>query len=85
MAARATYRKHVVTPTEIVEVFEGSPRYFMNQGPDRRAPMIMVGKTLQGRCIVVPIEPAGEYGVWRPVTAFECNAQHAKRLEGNDQ
>lgn len=53
MANRATYREHRVSVAEIFEVHEGNPRYFENSGT-RRAPVIMVGPTSQGRILVRP-------------------------------
>jgi hypothetical protein len=73
---RGHYDKHEVTITEIMQVHTGAPRYFGNEGQDRRAPVIMVGPTAAGRFLVIPIEPAGRYGVWRPITAFEANTHH---------
>jgi hypothetical protein len=75
MTERATYARHQVSMTEILEVHGGDPRYFMNSGT-HRAPIIMVGPTAAGRWLCVPLEPAGQSGVWRPVTAFEANAHH---------
>lgn len=64
---------------ELVQVLEGAPQFFENVGSDRAAPVIMVGPTASGRMLVVPIQPTGRRGVWRPVTAFEANAHHKRR------
>jgi len=79
---RATYAKHRVTVTEIGEVLDYRPRFFVNSG---RAPIAMVGPTLAGRLLVVPVEPTSVRGIWRPVTAFEANARHRKAYEGAGQ
>ena len=85
MAERATYDKHRVSLKEITEVLIGQPEYFLNE-VERRAPLIMVGPTLENRILVVPIEPVGREGVWRVVTAFEANTHHKTRYveETND-
>ena len=75
---RGTYEKHRVGLAEILEVHEGEPRYFLNR-LGRRAPVIMVGPTMQGRLLCIPIEPTGRWGVWRPVTAFEANQSDKER------
>jgi hypothetical protein len=84
---RATYDKHNVTVLEILEVHELEPKYFINRGPDdagseSKAPLVMVGPTSSGRVLAVPIDPTGEYGIWRPRTAFEANAHHKDKYEG---
>ena len=80
LAERATYRKHVVSVAEILEAHARAPKYFLNSGSGR-APVIMVGVTTSGRCVVAPIEPTGRAGIWRPVTAFEANRHHQDRYE----
>ena len=71
---RGITKKHIVSFAEILEVFEGNPRILINEpAPGRRAPVVMVGPTMVGRFLTVPIEPTGKWGIWRPITAFESN------------
>ncbi len=79
LADRATYEKHLITSTEVVEVHQGKPAYFANTGTNRRAPLVMVGRTLAGRILCVPLEPSDRRGTWRPVTAFQANPHHVVR------
>ena len=81
LTERATYAKHNVTLTEILQVHAGQPKYFTNVGT-HRAPIIMVGPTFAGRLLCVPVEPTNRHGVWRLVTAFEANAHHRLRYQG---
>ena len=81
MAERGTYQKHRVAVVELLEVHAGAPRYFLNSGTGR-APLLMVGRTGAGRWVCVPIEPTGQHGVWRAVTAFEANAHNRSRYAG---
>ena len=74
------YTKHRVSLEEIVEAHEQSPKYLLNEGRDKRAALVMVGPTDSGRIIVVPIEPAGKWARWRPITAFAANAKGQKTL-----
>ncbi|MCL4545106.1 MAG: BrnT family toxin [Chloroflexi bacterium] len=79
---RGRYEKHRISEREIAEVFENAPQFFINaRGEGRRAPLVMVGPTIAGRMLVVPIEPTESWGVWRPVTAFEANRHHRTRYE----
>ena len=78
---RGTYAEHEVILTELLEVHQDAPRYFANRA-QRRAPVIMLGQSIGGRILCVPIEPAGRRDVWRPVTAFEANAHDVERYEG---
>lgn len=84
LAERATYAKHRVTLAEIADVHSGRPRFFENAGAGR-APLIMVGRTVAGRWLCVPIEPAGRTGLWRPVTAFQANRHHIQRYSEGEQ
>lgn len=70
--------KHIVSFAEIQGVYQGAPEYFANS-PGRRAPAVMVGPTLEGRFLCVPIEPTDTWGVWRPVTAYTANTHHVER------
>lgn len=79
MASRR-YQKHDVTTSEILEAHWNGPRYFENAGAGR-APIILVGRTIDDRYIVVPLEPTGRWGRWRAVTAFEANAHHRTMYE----
>ena len=78
-AARAVYDKHLVSALEITEAHEGAPRYFVNEGELRTAPIALVGPTVAGRMLTVPIEPSGRWSVWRPVSAYEANRHHVER------
>ena len=79
---RAIYDKHRVSSMEIVEAHGGSPLYIENEGSQRRAPLLLVGPTENGRMIAVPLEPTGRWGIWRAVTAFEANSHHRERYYG---
>ena len=78
LAERATYAKHDVALSEVLQVHANAPKYFINSGT-HRAPIVMVGPTLAGRFLCVPLEPTGRFGVWRPVTAFQANTHHRNR------
>ena len=77
---RATYDKHRISSSEILEAHHNNPRYFTNRA-GLRAPTIMVGKSARGRIITVPLEPSGTYSLWRPVTAFEANQHDIQRFQ----
>lgn len=74
------YNKHDVSPSEILEARWNNPQYFENPRPGR-APIYLVGKTIDDRYIVVPIEPTDRWGRWRVVTAYEANAHHRHAYE----
>jgi len=79
LSGRDFFEKHAVRLAEIAEVHAGRPKYFVNEGANRRALLIMVGPTLAGRFLCVPIEPNGPKATWRAVTAFEANAHHRRK------
>lgn len=79
---RASYQKHIVAVSEILEAHANAPRYFLNS---KGAPMVMIGITDAGRVRAVPLDPSDTYGVWRPRTAFTANAHHRNRYQGGDE
>jgi len=72
---------HRITIIEVLEVLDLEPRFFLNRR-GRRASHVMVGVTMGGRVIVIPIEDWGR-GVWRPTTAFEANAWQIRRYRSS--
>ena len=66
---------------EVLEVLDREPRFFVNRA-ERRASHVMVGPTLAGRLLLVPIEDWGR-GIWRPVTAFDANAWQTRRYRSS--
>jgi hypothetical protein len=73
----AKFAAHGVTILEVLDVLDLEPRFFTNR-KSRRASHVMVGPTVVGRTLIVPIEDWGR-GIWRPVTAFDANTWHIKR------
>lgn len=78
------FSKHAVSEKEVYQAHSKAPKYFENKGVKKRAPVILVGSTDDGRIIVVPIEPTHIKGVWHPITAFEANTHDIKRYESED-
>jgi hypothetical protein len=74
----AEFTAHRVTVAEVLQVLDGSPRFYRNAS-GRRASHVMVGPTAGGRILVVPIEEWGGDGIWRPVTAFRASASQIAR------
>ena len=72
---------HGIDVVEVLEVLDREPRFFVNRA-ERRASHVMVGPTLAGRLLVVPIEDWGR-GIWRPVTAFDANAWQTRRYRSS--
>jgi hypothetical protein len=65
--------QHGVLPEEVAEVLL-FPRVVRRNRKERRASHLLIGRTRQGACLAIPIEPTTEIGVWRPVTAWRCKA-----------
>jgi len=81
--AHVAERRHFVRSSEVLEVLLGRPIFLDNADPDQdhRAPVMMVGETVQGRLLIVPIEPTGRPGVWRAVTAYQASLSERRRYE----
>ena len=72
---------HGISLIDVLEALDQEPRFFVNKR-GRRASHVMVGPTLAGRLLVVPIEDWGR-AIWRPVTAFDANAWQARRYRSS--
>lgn len=62
---------HGVTPEQAEQVLDNGPRIGRNRR-ERAATHLMIGFDNGGACVAIPIEPAWEPGLWRPVTAWYC-------------
>lgn len=58
----AEMARHRVTAREVRQVLDGDPAFFRNK-KRHAAPIIMVGATLGGRLLTVPVAPTGRPGV----------------------
>lgn len=75
------FADHGITLLDVLEVLDQEPRFFTNRR-GRRASHVMVGPTIAGRLLVIPIEDWG-HGIWRPVTAFEASAWQVRRYRSS--
>jgi hypothetical protein len=73
--------RHGVTTREVREVLAGNYRLLRN-AKKHRAPYLMVGPTLGGRWLTVPIAPTEIPGTWRPATAFDASPGHITKATG---
>jgi hypothetical protein len=71
--------EHEVTIQEAFEVLEGNPKGFRNHSGG--APWVLVGATLSGRMITLPIDPSDEPGMWRPRTGYDSSNKELRRYE----
>lgn len=46
----------------------------------RAAPYLLIGRDEQGRCLTMPIVPAGDPLTWRVITGWTCKPSEAARL-----
>lgn len=75
----AKMAEHSVTIREVFEVLEGSPKGFRNHSEG--APWVLIGTTLSGRMITLPIDPSDEPGMWRPRTGYDSSNKELRRYE----
>jgi hypothetical protein len=75
----AKLAEHEVTIREAFEVLEGNPKGFRNHSEG--APWVLVGATLSGRMITLPIDPSDEPGMWRPRTGYDSSNKELRRYE----
>jgi hypothetical protein len=79
----AEMERHGVTRKEVVEVLTGAYRLLRNARRHRNQPYIMVGRTLGGRWLSVPLGPTETEGIWRPATAFPAPQTHITKAGGD--
>ena len=70
---------HGLTERQVDQVLDSPFLHFRNRSR-RRAERLLIGRDHGGQCIVVPIEPTRDPGVWRPVTAWRCGDTYEARL-----
>jgi len=71
--------EHNVTVREAFEVLEGNTKGFRNHS--QGAPWVLIGATLSGRMITLPIDPSEEPGIWRPRTEYDSSNKELRRYE----
>lgn len=74
--------RHAVTEDEVWQVLDGSPVFLPNKKA-HAATLLMVGPTLGGRFVIVPLAPMAERGLWRPVTAWTSSGGEVTRYYAN--
>ncbi len=72
--------RHGVSVREVLQVVNGDFEVLRN-AKAHDAPYLMVGKTLAGRWLTIPIVPTDQPGVWRPATAFPARQADRTRLK----
>jgi hypothetical protein len=68
----AEFERHGVREREIRQVLDDAPAFFRNKRP-HTAQLVMIGPTLGGRLLTVPLAPTARDGVWRPATAWDSS------------
>jgi hypothetical protein len=76
------FERHGVTAQEVLQVLQaGEFRMFRNKGRRREnAEYVIVGPTLGGRFLTIPVDAMPVSGVWRPRTAWESSEAERARL-----
>ncbi len=73
--------RHGVSVREVLQVLDGDFELFRNANK-RGATHLVVGKTLGGRWLTIPISPTSQPGVWRPATAFPARRGDRAKIKG---
>ena len=72
--------RHGVSVREVLQVVEGEFELLQNANV-HTATHLIVGKTLGGRWLTIPIAPTSQPGVWRPATAFPARKADRAKLK----
>lgn len=72
--------RHGVAPEEVLQVAMGDFKAFRNK-KGRAASHVLIGPTLGGRLLSIPIVTTEVEGVWRPVTAWEASDGERTKYE----
>ena len=70
--------RHAVSNDEVLQVFDGDPVFLPNRR-GRAGTILMVGPTLGGRFLTVPLAPTAVHGFWRPVTGWTSAVKEVAR------
>jgi hypothetical protein len=70
------FERHGVTVREVLQVLHGGEfRMFRNKGRrSENAAYVIIGVTLGGRFLTIPVDSTPIPGQWRPRTAWESSA-----------
>ena len=58
-------------------MLQGTPKALRNHS--RGAPWILIGPTVKGRLITIPLDETDETGLWRPRTAYDSSNKERRR------
>ncbi len=75
--------RHNVTPREIMQVLDEGDPVFATNKKGHAASILMIGPTLGGRFLTVPLAATPLEGRWRPATAFDSTAPEIARYRAN--
>jgi len=67
-----------VTLRELYEVLDDDPKAMRNHSKGA-APWIVMGLTLRGRLLTLPLDPTAEEGAWRPRTGYDSSSKEKRR------
>jgi hypothetical protein len=75
------FERHGVTVQEVLQVLQaGEFRMFRNKGRRREnAEYVVIGTTLGGRFLTIPVDAMPIPGQWRPRTAWESSEAEQTR------
>jgi uncharacterized DUF497 family protein len=76
---RPKLKIHGVTIREIYEVLDDDPKPMRNHSVG--APWILIGLTVAGRFLTLPLDSTGEEGVWRPRTGYDSSKKERRRYD----
>jgi len=72
--------RHGVSVREVLQVFNSDFQLFRNANK-HEATHLVIGKTLGGRWLTIPIAPTSQPGVWRPATAFPARRGDKSKIK----
>lgn len=79
-ANRPEIEAHGITEDEVESVLTTDPRFVVKKR-GRAGAYLMIGPSLGGKMLTVPITPTGSPGLWRPVTAWPSSRGELTRWQ----
>lgn len=73
--------RHEVTPVVVIQVYERSPLFFLND-PGKTGTHVMIGPDANGRFWTTIIAPTSDEGEWKPITGWPSTNTEIRRYNG---
>lgn len=74
------FLEHGLTPQQVASMLYEFEFQVRRNRRARSGLYLLIGRDESGQCIATPVEPYGQPGSWRPITAWRCKPSEQAQL-----